>query len=97
MSLDLQYFKRGWFTVPAVQLTRENLTAVFEWADSKPFIEPDQSCSGLTVFEPTGRQKANFGDWIYRTPSGDFRTRDDAEFRSLFQPADCGLSKQVAQ
>ena len=85
---DLQYFKRGWFTVPAVQLTRDNINDVFEWANSKPFIEPDQSCSGLTVFEPAGRNKASFGDWIYRTPGGDFRTRPDAEFHEFFKPVD---------
>lgn len=85
---NLQQFRRGWFTIDAVQLTPENINQVFEWADSKPFIDPDKSCSGLTVFEPTGRNKANFGDWIYRTPGGDFRTRKDADFRELFHPAD---------
>lgn len=83
---ELQHFRRGWFTIEAVQLTRENINAVFEWADSKPFIDPDQTVSGLTIFESTGRNKANFGDWIYKTPGGDFRAREDAEFRRLFLP-----------
>lgn len=84
--LELQQFTRGWFTIEAVQLTRENINDVFEWADSKPFIEPDQSCSGLTIFESTGRHKADFGDWVYQTPSGDFKAKTDAEFRQDFHP-----------
>lgn len=94
MTLDLQYFSRGWFTVPAVQLTEDNLWQVFEWADSKPFYGPRQvegdllPITGLTVFEPSGRNKAEFGDWIYQTPAGDFRTRPDTEFRDLFTPAE---------
>jgi hypothetical protein len=94
MTLDLRLFRRGWFTIEAVQLTRENLSAVFEWADSKPFFGPAPAegepmpVTGLTVFEPTGRRKANFGDWIYKTPGGSFRTRDDAAFRELFQPVE---------
>lgn len=92
MSLDLQQFRRGWFVTDAVQLTEANLRDVFEWADSKPFYGPktDEAMpypiTGLTVFEPTGRNKAEFGDWVYRTPGGGFRTRSDVEFRDLFQP-----------
>lgn len=93
-TLELLYFRRGWFTVPAVQLTEANLWQVFEWADSKPFCGPKQAgdkqhpITGLTVFESTGRNKAEFGDWIYQTPAGGFRTRPDAEFRELFKPAE---------
>jgi hypothetical protein len=94
MSLDLQQFTRGWFTIDAVQLTETNLWDVFEWADSKPFYgpkpddwtDPTPPITGLTVVEPTGRNKAEFGDWVYRTPGGAFRTKPDAEFRELFQP-----------
>ena len=92
VDLVLGQFTRGWFTIDAVQLTPENLNAVFEWADSKPFVE-NGGVTGLTVFEPTGRNKANWGDWIYRTPGGDFRTRPDGEFRELFTPAE----KETAQ
>ncbi len=87
IDLTLEQFTRGWFMVDAVRLTRENLNAVFEWADSKPFHGPD-GITGLTVFELTGRTKAEFGDWVYRTPGGAFKTRPDAEFRDLFQPAE---------
>jgi hypothetical protein len=94
MTLDLQQFRRGWFTIDAIQLTEANLWQVFEWADSKPFAGPKVEAAGphpitgLTVFEPTGRNKAEFGDWVYRTPGGDFRTRPDAEFRELFTPVE---------
>lgn len=94
MTLDLQQFTRGWFTIDAVQLTEDNLWDVFEWADSKPFYgpapdgwtDPTPPITGLTVFEPTGRYKAEFGDWVYRAPGGVFRTSPDAEFRDLFKP-----------
>jgi hypothetical protein len=91
----IRYFKRGFFTsIPAVQLTEDNLWDVFEWADSKPFYGPKHDSDaqhpimGLTVFEPSGRNKASWGDWIYRTPAGDFRTYPDAEFRERFEPVD---------
>lgn len=93
-TLQPRLFRRGWFTIEAVQLTEDNLWAVYEWADSKPFYGPktDESLphpiTGLTVFESTGRNKAEFGDWIYRTPAGGFRTRPDGEFRFLFTPAE---------
>jgi hypothetical protein len=93
-ALELQHFHRGWFTVEAVQLTEDNLWQVFEWSDSKPFYGPKTDdnqphpITGLTVFEPTGRNKAEFGDWVYRTPGGDFKTKPDAEFRRDFQPAE---------
>ncbi len=95
MTLELKLVKRGIFTVQAVQLTPENLWDVFEWADSKPFIGPatedeKSPITGLTIFEPTGRNKAEFGDWVYRTPAGDFRTYPDAQFRELFTPVEGG-------
>lgn len=93
MTLDLKQFQRGWFTVDAVQLTRENLPEVFEWANSKPFFGPaldggPMPITGLTVFETTGRNKAEFGDWIYRTPAGSFKTRPSGEFLLLFTPVE---------
>ncbi|KOX51973.1 hypothetical protein ADL19_17145, partial [Streptomyces purpurogeneiscleroticus] len=57
----IQLFKRGFLTVPAVRLTEDNWPVVFEWADSKPFFSPAPAdgepmpITGLTVFEPTGR------------------------------------------
>ncbi len=94
MTLDLKVFERGFFrNIQAVKLTRENLWDVHEWADSKPFHGPmanpddkDFPITGLTVFTPTGRVKAEFGDWVYRTPNGDFRTYPEPEFLELFTP-----------
>jgi hypothetical protein len=63
VTLDLQLFRYGWFTIEAVQ---------------------PMPVTGLTIFEPIGRRKANFGDWVYKTPGGAFLTRDDAMFRELF-------------
>lgn len=94
MSLT-QQFTRGYVTIDAAQLTEANLWHVFEWADSKPFYGPkpnedfsDYPITGPTVFTPTGRVKAEFGDWVYRTPGGDFKTYNDVEFRELFTPAE---------
>jgi len=98
VTLGLQQFTRGWFTVDAVRLTSDNLWDVFEWANSKPFYGPKQSgdqqhpITGLTVFTPTGRVKAEFGDWVYRTPGGDFRAYPDAEFLELFTPVEAVAS-----
>jgi hypothetical protein len=94
VTLDLQQFQRGLFhNIQAVQLTPENVWDVFEWADSKPFIGPATADDkapiiGLTIFEPIGRNKASFGDWVYRTPAGDFRTYTDAEFHKWFTPVE---------
>lgn len=92
-------FRRGWFTIKAVQLSQDNLWHVCGWADSKPFYGPrptedakDYPITGLTVFTPTGRVKAEFGDWVYRTPGGDFKTYPDAEFRKAFRPAEQAVS-----
>lgn len=89
MSLT-QQFKRGFLTIDAVQLAPENGGQVWEWADSKPFYSPERDrngqliLTGLAVFTPTGRVKAEFGDWIYQTPGGDFKVYSDGEFRELF-------------
>jgi hypothetical protein len=90
VTLHLQKFRRGMVVVEAAQLTEGNLWELYEWADSKPFFGPAKDAfssptiTGLTVWEPTGRHKAEFGDWVYRTPAGDFRTRTDDDFRHLF-------------
>jgi hypothetical protein len=61
----------------AVQLTRENGAAVWEWADSKPHYDPAPGgglhITGLNVFTAAGRVKAEFGDWIVHTRGGDWR------------------------
>lgn len=79
--------------VEAIQLTVENLWQVFEWADSKPFFGPKQDddtehpITGLTVFTPDGRVKAEFGDWIVREGRA-FITRGRGEFEFLYTLAE---------
>ncbi len=58
--------------VEAIQLTAENGPQVFEWADCKPFYEPDGTISGLSIFTREGRMKAEFGDWIINGVAGEF-------------------------
>ncbi len=53
-------------------LTRENGRELFEWIAGKAYYEPDGSISGLTVFTPAGRVKAEFGDVIVRWLDGTF-------------------------
>jgi hypothetical protein len=87
-------FRKRPVVIEAIQLTRENGPAVWEWADSKPFYEPDGTISGLSIFTREGRMKADFGDWIIREP---FATDDrqfypckDSIFRATYEPAEDG-------
>lgn len=75
--MTVQTFRKNTLAAPevqAVQLTPENGGAVWEWADSKPYVEPDSisRISGLTIFTPEGRIKADFGDWVIRDAAGKF-------------------------
>lgn len=74
-ALDLVRLHRAGVTVDAVQLTKANHNAVWEWSDSKPFYSPRPvgvaedkplPITGLTIFTPTGRRKASYGDWVVR-------------------------------
>lgn len=62
-----------------VQLTRENGPAVWEWADSKPFYSPTADggleVTGLNVYTPQGKVKAEFGDFITLSELGEFGVR----------------------
>ncbi len=63
-----------------VRLTRDNGPAVWDWADSKPFFSPTPDGSGLeitglTVFTPSGRVKAEFGDSVTLDAQGQFGVR----------------------
>ncbi|PWR08595.1 hypothetical protein DKT68_15385 [Micromonospora acroterricola] len=78
--------------VQAVQLTKANMRAVYEWADSKQFFEPagpkpDDGLvvTGLTIFTADGRRKANFGDWVVRwAVNGTFDRYDALTFGQFF-------------
>ena len=72
----------------AAQLTPENLWQVFEWAESKPYHSPDPDgpgtvITGLTIFTPAGRAKAEYGDWVVHTRGGAWRVVTSAEFEAL--------------
>lgn len=55
-----------------VTLTEANIRKVEAHVPGKPYFEPDGSWSGLSVFTPTGRVKAEFGDVIVRNSRGEF-------------------------
>ncbi|MCK2219732.1 hypothetical protein MF672_038945 [Actinomadura sp. ATCC 31491] len=74
--------------VEAVQLTRENLWDVYEWADSKPWFGPDRQIDGLTIWTLNGRRKADFGDWVIRSVLGDFYPIKPDAFESMYQPVE---------
>lgn len=69
-------YRNGNATFEAIQLTTDNGHKVWEWADSKAYYDPDGTTglkvSGLTIFAPWGRVKAEFGDWVVRGPKGEF-------------------------
>lgn len=72
MTTTPRTFRKKAVEIQAMQLTRENGPAVWEWADSKPYYEPDGSISGLSIYTLEGRMKADFGDWIIRGVKGEF-------------------------
>lgn len=66
---ETQFYRSPFAHVDAVRLTEDNGASVFEWADSKPFFAPNANrdgtvITGLTIFTTTGREKADFGDWV---------------------------------
>ncbi len=90
IALNLVRLHRAGVTVEAVQLTEANHNAVFEWADSKPYFSPRPAgitgplpITGLTIFTPTGRRKANFGDWVVRA-GGHWHTATTGELGPRF-------------
>lgn len=61
----------GGRTVQGVRLTAGNLHDVWEWAESKPYYDNRPGggglvVTGLSVYTPTGKVKAEYGDLVYR-------------------------------
>jgi hypothetical protein len=87
-SLNLVRLHRDGVTVEAVQLTRGNVNAVHEWADSKPYFGPSADggpmpLTGLTVFTAVDdRVKADFGSWIIRRGDNDFHVSVPGELNT---------------
>lgn len=75
--------------VEAVQLTAENVGAVWEWADhSKPLWRSGE-CVGLTFLPYEGRHDrvpCLFGHWVVRTRGGAFAAFSPTEFEARFEP-----------
>ncbi len=91
-ALDLVLLYRAGVTVEAVQLTEANHNIVFEWAESKPYYDPRPHgaaekdplpISGLTIFTPAGRRKAEYGDWVIRR-GGEWHTATTGELAVRF-------------
>lgn len=89
-ALNIVKLHRAGVTVEAVQLTETNHNAVWEWAESKPFFSPNPPgatgplpVTGLTIFTPTGRRKAGYGDWIIRRGS-EWHTATTGELPARF-------------
>lgn len=81
-------FRKGLDEVEAVQFTRENGAALWEWADSKPHYGPDRAVDGLTIWTPEGRVKADFGDWITKDAKGKFRPVKADIFAATYKPVE---------
>lgn len=93
-SLDLRTYQgpQDCGVVTAVQLTQDNIGAVWEWADSKPRYrgtpEPGGQpvCVGLTLRPGGDRVPAYFGDWVVQSRSGQFFRFPADEFATRFTP-----------
>lgn len=90
ITLELIRLQRDGVTVEAVQLTPENHNAVWDWAHSKPYYDPNPAgvtgpppITGLTIFTPNGRRKANYGDWVIRS-GGHWHTATTGELPARF-------------
>lgn len=85
-ALDLREYLYAKGIVHAALLTRQNGADVWEWANSRPYFDLSSNggliITGLTVFTPEGRAKANFGDWITRDSQGAFRVWRSDRFRA---------------
>jgi hypothetical protein len=84
----IQQFRKRPVVIEAVRLTRESGPEVWEWADSKPFYEPDGTISGLSIFTLEGRMKADFGDWIIKGVQGEFYPIKNEIFEATYELAD---------
>ncbi len=89
-TLDLLRLHRDGATAEAVQLTEANHNAVWEWAESKPYFSPHPpgvtgplAITGLTIFTPTGRRKAEYGDWVIRR-GAEWHTATTGELKARF-------------
>lgn len=86
-ALDLVRLHRDGVTVEAVQLSGANHNAAWEWAESKPYFDNAPGggliITGLTIFTPTGRRKANYGDWVIRR-GGEWHTATTGELAARF-------------
>ncbi len=90
MSAVANFVDRSGREVQAAQLTRETFAEIFEWSPGKQFFGPapegePMPVTGYTVFTPHGRVKAEYGDWVVRFSSDDFRVCTDPEFAGIFQ------------
>jgi hypothetical protein len=85
-NVPMTYRKKP-IEIQAMQLTRENGPAVWEWADAKPYYEPDGTLSGLSIYTLEGRMKADFGDWVIRGLAGEFYPCKPDIFAASYEPA----------
>lgn len=85
-GLEPQAYQYAKGIAHAVLLTRQNGADVWEWANSKPYFDlaPNGglTITGLTVFTPEGRVKADFGNWITKDSQGTFRVWRPDSFRA---------------
>lgn len=90
-SLDLRTYQgpKG-RPVTAVQLTEDNVGAVWEWADSKPRFgarrDGTSVCIGLTLRPDGNRIPVHFGDWVVQSRSGAFFRFPADGFATRFTP-----------
>ena len=88
MTLIARYRKRP-VEIEAVQLTHENMTAVFMWLGGQGTMilrtPSGRDCPRLAISTLEGVMRARPGDWIIRGMAGEFYPCKDAIFRQTYE------------
>ena len=65
-------YRRRSRTIEAIQLTLENQSDVMEWTGGRPWSRPPmRAITGILVPTPTGTKRAQYGDWVIKTSTGE--------------------------
>ncbi len=83
----MSWYRKLPVVIEAKQLTHESFNEIWNWAESKPFVDPDGTTSGLSIYTKEGRTKADFGDFVIRGVKGEFYACKPDIFALTYEPA----------
>jgi len=74
-------------TVEALQLSVDNISWAAQWCRGVENVKPIDGALTGAVTVPTlyGAKTASMGDYIFKTPSGDFNVSDKIAFESKYE------------